>query len=312
VKTCWTLPYKVLIIGLGSVAQKHIKALGRIDPEAQIMALRSHSSASAWEGIDNIFSYTDIPEDVDFILVSNPTSEHYQTIEQILDQGIKKPLFIEKPPFHSLEGTNQLLEKIKKAEVKTYTAFNFRFHPVIQWLKANTPGKRLLEVQAYCGSYLPEWRPGRDYRKIYSAQKDKGGGVHLDLIHELDYLLWLLGNPQEVKSHLSKVSDLAIDSVDCAHYWLAYEEYNTGITLNYYRPFSKRTIEWVFEDDVWWADLINGSIKDHRGSVVYQADLDVQQTYEDQMQYFLNHLNEQADYMNDLFTATETLKTALS
>ena len=306
------MPYKVLIIGLGSIAQKHIKALRKIDPEAQIMALRSYSSASAWEGIDNIFSYTDIPEDVDFILVSNPTSEHYQTIEQILDQGIHKPLFIEKPPFHSLGGTDQLLEKVKKAEVKTYTAFNFRFHPVIQWLKTNIPGKRLLEVQAYCGSYLPEWRPGRDYREVYSAQIDKGGGVHLDLIHELDYLLWLLGNPQEVKSHLSKVSDLAIDSVDSAHYWLTYEQLNAGITLNYYRPFPKRTIEWVFDDEVWYAELINGSIRDQGGAVVYQADFDGQKTYDEQMQYYLNHLNNQQPYMNDVFNATETLKIALS
>ncbi len=306
------MPYKVLIIGLGSIAQRHIKALRKIDPEVRILALRSDSSVKAWEGIENIFSYTAIPGDVDFILVSNPTSEHYQTIEQILDQSIKKPLFIEKPPFHSLKDTEHLLEKIKKAEIKTYTAFNFRFHPVIQWLKANIPGKRLLEVQAYCGSYLPGWRLGRDYREIYSAQKAKGGGVHLDLIHELDYLLWLLGRPEKVQSHLSKVSDLAIDSVDCAHYWLAYEEYNIGITLNYYRPYPKRTIELVFENEIWYADLINGSVKDHQGSRIYKANFDGQQTYEDQIQYFLSHFNEQEGYMNDLFTATETLKIALS
>lgn len=306
------MPYKVLIIGLGSIAQKHIKALRKIDPEVKIIALRSHSSASAWEGIDNIFSYTSIPEDLDFILVSNPTSEHYQTIEQILDQGIKKPLFIEKPPFHSLEGNDNLLKKIKNSGVRTYTAFNFRFHPVIKWLKMNIPNKRLLEVQAYCGSYLPEWRPGRDYREVYSAQKAKGGGVHLDLIHELDYLLWLLGRPKQVQSHLAKVSDLAIDSVDCAHYWLAYDQLNAGITLNYYRPYPKRTIELVFENEIWYADLINGSVKDHQSSRIYKTDFDAQQTYDNQMQYFLNHLTEQVDYMNDLFTATETLKTALS
>ena len=44
------------------------------------------------------------------------------------------------------------------------------------------------------GQYLPDWRPGTDYKSGVSAQKDLGGGALLELSHELDYLQWFFGN----------------------------------------------------------------------------------------------------------------------
>ena len=43
-----------------------------------------------------------------------------------------------------------------------------------------------------------------------------GGGILLDAIHELDYLLWLLGPVASVSAELDRVSDLEIDVEDTA------------------------------------------------------------------------------------------------
>ncbi|MGK7390772.1 MAG: Gfo/Idh/MocA family protein [Candidatus Cyclobacteriaceae bacterium M2_1C_046] len=300
---------KVLIIGLGSIAQKHINAFYNLSLDFNLFALRSGKSERCIEGVTDVFSWEDVPEDLSFIMICNPTSEHYLTVKQSLQFGV--PLFIEKPPFMSIAGVEPLLHEIRKKNIRTYTAFNLRFHPLILWLKNNIKEKKVHEIQAYCGSYLPDWRIGRDYTKIYSAKKDLGGGVHLDLIHELDYLIYIFGLPEKSSPFFSKVSDLNIDSYDCAHYWMKYKNFNASIILNYYRKFPKRTIEIIFEDDVWNADLLDNKIINGKGEVIFYSTEQMIQTYDSQLDYFIKTLKDGKSFMNDIFNSVKTLELCL-
>ena len=72
----------------------------------------------------------------------------------------------------------------------------------------------VININAKCGQYLPTWRVDTDYTKSYSASKEEGGGVLLDLSHEIDYVQWFVGNISDIKSYQVKVSDLSIDSDD--------------------------------------------------------------------------------------------------
>ncbi len=220
---------------------------------------------------------------------------------------LKVPLFIEKPPLMSLAGSDYLLKVIKDNAIQTYTAYNLRFHPIIKWLKANLNLDRILEVQAYCGSYLPEWRTS-DYRDNYSAKRELGGGVHLDLIHEMDYLTWILGQPNNINSHFAKVSNLEIDSVDSASYHLEYDRYNAHILLNYFRRDTKRTLEIVMNNDSFFANLIEGTIKNNKGEMLFKTDEKIQYTYDKQMEYFLENLKRDNSFMNAIPEALQTLK----
>jgi predicted dehydrogenase len=300
---------KVLLIGLGSIARKHLAALRELRPHCAIYALRSGSSSAEVEDVQNIFEWGEIPTDIDFAMICNPTSEHYSTIKKVLH--LEVPIFIEKPPFMNTEGVHALIKLAEEKAVKTYIAFNFRFHPVIQWLKENLIGKRVLEVQAYCGSYLPNWRPGRDYREVYSAKNELGGGVHLDLIHELDYLVWLFGEPIKLDFFCNKVSDLEIDSPDVAHYWLRYPVFNISVLLNYYRKDAMRKVEIVMDDNTWTADLIKGKITNGGGERIFEDKRPVADTYRDQMRYFLDGLCNDRPYMNSLSDSLKTLNYCL-
>jgi predicted dehydrogenase len=296
---------KVLIIGLGSIARKHIKAIFELEPNANLVALRSEKISGNVSGVENIYRWEDVDDDINFIIISNPTNHHFQTIKKASKFGV--PLFIEKPPFDSLDGAKELIDHIEKNNIKTYTAFNMRFLPVLQWVKENIRNKRVIEVQLYCGSYLPEWRPGRNYRNIYSSIKEMGGGVHLDLIHELDYAKWIFGEPDNVTSSLQKISDLEINSIDCAHYVFHYKKKIVTILLNYYRREKKRTLEIVMEDDIWNVDLINGTVIDSKGDKKYHSEVTIADTYLFQMDYFLRKINSNEGVMNDLRESTKTL-----
>jgi predicted dehydrogenase len=66
-----------------------------------------------------------------------------------------------------------------------------------------------------CQSWLPDWRPDRDYRESYSARLDEGG-VLRDLVHELDYAEVLLGRPTLLGAHLDHTGPLDIEAEQAA------------------------------------------------------------------------------------------------
>lgn len=301
---------KVLIIGLGSIAEKHILALRNTKQDMQIFALRSSVKSDKKEDIVNIYSIEHIPSKIDFVIISNPTSQHYNTILEVLK--LKVPIFIEKPPLMDLANVEKLLSTIKRNNIKTYTAFNLRFHPVILWLKEEIPLVKVIEVQSYCGSYMPDWRPEKDYRHIYSAKKVLGGGVHLDLIHELDFILWIFGEPKKIYTFKGKKSHLEIDSVDVANYNLEYENFYITILLNYYRRDPKRTIEIVMEDQTWIVNLLKASVCKANGDILFQAEnFILQDTYNLQMNYFLENIYTSIPIMNSFEESLKTLKICL-
>jgi predicted dehydrogenase len=300
---------RVLVIGLGSISEKHIRALRNIDLSIEIFALRS-KGFDRKEGVVNIFERRDVPSDIDFVIISNPTNCHAKTIEEVL--SLDKPLFIEKPVLDSLETAQSLKQQIRRKGILTYIACNMRFHPVIIFLKENVTRRRINEVNVYCGSYLPEWRPGRDYRTIYSAEKNMGGGVHLDLIHELDYVHWIFGKPNKIQSVKRSASSLHINAVDYANFSLSYDEFNVNIVLNYYRRDSKRYCEIVFDNTTWHADLLNSTIIDLCNETqVFHHAKKITDTYFDQMKYFISCLKNNIAPMNGFSEATEVLKTDL-
>lgn len=301
---------KVLLVGLGSIASKHLKALREIDSAASVFALRHKQPASEIENIQNIYDTSEIPRDIDFIIIANPTSEHQKTLENLL--FLRVPFIIEKPLFSDLNAKQSLLNQIIETNLITYVACNMRFHPSINFLKAKIEQEKPLEMNVYCGSYLPDWRPGTDYRKNYSAIKVLGGGVDLDLIHEIDYTLYLMGKPQEHKRYVRRKSNLEIDSSDIAHYVLEYDKSSAFITLNYYRKVAKRTIEIVWEDSIWQVDLLKSTILDEHDEVIFEKEFQMQDTYIQQLSYFINCLKTGEKPMNDVHEAYETLKLTLN
>ena len=191
---------RVLIVGLGSIAAKHISVLQTIFKEGiEIFALRSSKHGADIDGVKNIYHLNEITFKPDFIIIANNTNLHTKTILELAYLG--SPLMIEKPIMDSLIDSQAVKNKLKEFNVRAYCACNMRFHPAIQFLKENVGRMGVInEVNVYCGSYLPAWRKNVDFRNSYSANADMGGGVHLDLIHEIDYTTWLFGLPGEVRS----------------------------------------------------------------------------------------------------------------
>ena len=299
---------KVLIIGLGSIARKHIEALLEIDNEISIYALRSKVNSEVYKSVINIYTLSNVENiKFDFCIISSPTYLHTADILRVIPLNI--PLFIEKPISHVLD-LEEVVDAINSKNISTYVACNLRFLDSLIFLKDYLKKEKLVvnELNVYCGSYLPDWRPGRDYKDIYSADDEKGGGVHLDMIHELDYVYWLFGAPNKVHSILRSNSSLNIKAVDYAQYNLEYPNFVANVKLNYFRRKARRYLELVAQNYTLKVEILRNSVYAD-DELIYKSEQTVQDTYLNQMEYFINNLSEKMQ--NDINEAKEVLEICL-
>ena len=64
---------KVLFIGFGSIALKHYHAIIKLRPDAVFYALKSGDQSSGIENVIDIYSWDEVPFDLKFAIISNPT-----------------------------------------------------------------------------------------------------------------------------------------------------------------------------------------------------------------------------------------------
>ncbi|PIR54288.1 gfo/Idh/MocA family oxidoreductase [Candidatus Peregrinibacteria bacterium CG10_big_fil_rev_8_21_14_0_10_42_8] len=296
---------KILIVGLGSIARQHIAALRQLQIDPDVYALRSELNVSAEEGITNIYSLVEAPQDLDFIIISNPTYLHLQTIQKALTLHV--PLFIEKPV---LRHVSEIVE-IEDVSVSTYIACQMRHHPCLQYVKDNITGRTITDIQIYCGSYMPEWVPGIDFKNSFRANTEMSGGVHLELIHEMDYCYWLFGSPNSLQSDLRQSEELILGLIDDARYDLAYDGFNAHIEVNYLDRKPRRTLDIIFDDGQWNVNLLNFTISEN-GEEIFSSDMTRSDLFAAQMQYFLNCIHSGIKPMNSVQEASKVLTLALS
>ena len=301
---------RIAFIGLGSIAQKHINAIKKIDANAVLFAVRHNENAPAVVGIKNI-PFTSLASlNLDAIILSNPSIYHEPYIADLVLLGT--PLMVEKPICVSKEQWESLDRLSNEKLPLIYIACNLRFHPLIEFLKnyLNEKPKQIYEVTAYCGSYLPSWRPQIDYQDSYSSKSSMGGGVQFDLIHEIDYLNYLFGEPLTLEKQYRRVSDLEIDSCDYAHYIATYKKFSANVTLNYFRRDTKRTLEIVRKNDTLLLNFIEGNLVNlQTNQVLFSCGKNgLSLSYLDQMKYFFSAIKIKKEPMNSLEESLRIIK----
>ena len=259
---------KVCFIGVGSIAKRHIRNLRDIC-ESRGIALNIDAfrrNLDQVEGVSHVFiNETELPADYDVLFITNPTDKHLETLKTFHKHG--KHFFIEKPVV-SREQIDEAKQFSLKSDSVYYVAAPLRYNAVIQWIKDNVDPNDVISVRSISSSYLPDWRPGQDYRQTYSAHRDMGGGVSIDLIHEWDYLTYLFGWPDKVSSMIGKKSSLEIDSDDYAIYIAEFTNMIAELHLDYFGRRTIREIELFTKDDTIIGDIANNKIMSLRGNKV--------------------------------------------
>lgn len=282
---------EVLFVGLGSIGTRHLRNLFEVAKEkgieVQADALRSSLRPLA-EDVEGLLRAQYVSYDqlghYDAAFITNPTHLHAHTLAELA--GKVDCFFIEKPIF---EGTGYDLEQLGLGpDQKAYVAAPMRWCGTFLALKERMPSLKPYSARVICSSYLPDWRPGVDYRTVYSAHKEMGGGVTIDLIHEWDYLVDLFGAPLEAYNFKGTYSHLEIDSDDLSVYIARYPSLLAEVHLDYFGRTYRRAIELFCKEGTVTADFGAGTLTLENGEVIH-CEEPVNQRYLREMAYFLDY-----------------------
>ena len=226
------MSYNVLISGFGSIGKKHANIIKSNFKNSKIKIFSKKKN--------NIYNNIFLKEDLilfnpDYIIISTYTSTHYEQLVLLNKLFSNKKILVEKPLFDHLTKNKLSLKN------KVFVNYNLRQHPLIQLIKKLTLKKEIWNYQVFCGSYLPDWREG-NYKNKSSSYKKYGGGVLLDLSHEIDYTRMILGNISLRSVIFKKISNLAIQSNDLLLLNGYNKKTNIHISLNYFSKYNLRQI----------------------------------------------------------------------
>lgn len=247
---------KVLMVGLGSIGQRHLRNLRRLYGEkVEIMAYRVRGLQRTFsddmkvrDGVSleeefqiRSFAHMEdaLGEKPDVAFITNVTSEHIPCAMKAVEAGCD--IFLEKPVSNSMDGVWELLRAVRERKRIAYVGYQNRFHPCIQtarlYLAEGRIGK-LISADSEFGERLTTMHTYEDYRQTYMARKDLGGGPVLTLqIHALDYLQYLISKPTAVYSMAGSSGSLRTDA----------EEYASSL-YTFVRPDGKNILVHAYTD----------------------------------------------------------------
>jgi predicted dehydrogenase len=181
---------------------------------------------------------------IEAAIIATPAIYHIQQAIYLMEKGVH--VLIEKPLSHSLDNMTELLKVNKKTKTVALVGYCLRYNSgALQFnnILKNKKIGQILHVQVDCGSYLPNWRKGQgqDYRESVSAKAELGGGVLLELSHELDYIRWFFGEMKSVYAKIQNSGTLDINVEDSVDMIFSSEQgYSVSVHLDFNSRYIRR------------------------------------------------------------------------
>ena len=315
---------KFLVIGCGSIGKRHI---GNLLNLGMLGAIAFDNQAQRREEVEKQFGISALSSlkeawqhQPEAAVIAVPTGLHIPLALEAAEHGCH--LFIEKPLSHDMENIDKLLQTVRDKNLFTLVGCNMRFHPGISKVKKLLSEGAIGQVVAArveVGQYLPDWHPWEDYRQMYSARQDLGGGIILDAIHEIDYIRWMLGEVESVACFAGRLSHLEIETEDTAAILLRFAGGTIGeLHLDYIqRAYSRSchiigeegTIHWDYtEGQVRWYSAKTGQWQHFANPEGWEPN----QMYLDEIAHFLRCLQGEEKTALDAAEAKRVLEIALA
>ncbi|MBL7070834.1 MAG: Gfo/Idh/MocA family oxidoreductase [Candidatus Omnitrophica bacterium] len=329
---------KILMAGLGSIGQRHLRnILSILGEDAEISAYRVRKGQEVFTDKLSVLKGARLEEEYKFrsfdsldealagspeaVFICNPTSMHIPVALAAAKKGCH--LFIEKPLSHDLEGIEELESIVREKGLTALVGFQLRFHPCYLKLKeliAEERAGNILSAFIEVGEFLPAWHKWEDYRRMYASRKDLGGGVVLTQIHEIDYAMDIFGAPQRICAAGGHLSSLDIDVEDTVDALMEFSHKGRRLPVSFHMDYlqrpPRRGCRIIGEDAIIAMDLVAQNVviinSDGKEERFEYGDFSRNQLFIDEIKHFFACIRAEEKPLVDISTALQGMKTAMA
>ena len=316
------LAMKVLVIGVGSIGERHVRCLQRTGrTEVAICEINGELRQAVAEryGLDEVYSQLDDALQASFeaAVICTPAQLHVEMATRLADRKIN--LLIEKPLSTKLDGVAELVELVDRNGTLASVAYVYRAHPALAAMRQEVHSGRFgrpVQIVTQGGQHFPTYRPA--YREIYYTARATGGGAIQDaLTHVINSGQWLVGSIDCVAADAAHQVLDGVQVEDTVHVIARHGTVLGSYSLNQYQAPNEGTITVVCEagtarfeshQNRWrWMTEPGGQWHDEPAEKLERDELFLIQS-----NHFLDVLEAQAEPLCTLDAAVETLRVNLA
>ena len=282
-KTTGQKQLKYYVIGAGSIGKRHHQNLLSLGADARLLSWRNISLN------DFVTLLGNIPAQRSAVVIATASQVRFDLIQAAANANV--PVYIEKPLAFRVSDLDRIYDVAQPIIARSMIGFMMRYHPMITALA----GRKHDDIYGFSfeiGHDVRQWRQDWQFKDSYAA-KSQGGGVLLDLCHELDIAQLLF-------------PDARLGQVDClGHSDFENVDFATRISLNqhngpsgtvamdYLSPHSIRRINLRGRNAISDIDLLAGTETRSQNGVLHTT------------QSALERNNMFVDIMRDFMTLAE-------
>jgi predicted dehydrogenase len=168
-----TTALKVLVVGAGSIGRRHHQNLLTLGARAEILGWRETTLADLDARLRSGF---------DAMVIATATDLRLPLVQLAASHGL--PVYVEKPLAFRPADVDQIATLKGPQAARSMLGLMLRYHPAVRHL-AETDLSDVFQFSISIGQDVTQWRANWTFAESYAARAE-GGGVLLDLCHELD------------------------------------------------------------------------------------------------------------------------------
>jgi len=200
---------RTAILGCGNIGHLHAQNLSRLGEDVSLVAFCDRHIINAIEfqkkftqGKAAIYEdYQDLIENagLDLLVVALPPFAHKKEVEMAASRGIH--LFLEKPIALESGRAWEMVDAVEMAGIKSQVGFKYRFGEAVEKVRGLIDSKSigrpgLMSARYFCNSLHTDW---------WRDKKKSGGQLVEQVIHLIDLMRYLMGEPLSVLSRQENV-----------------------------------------------------------------------------------------------------------